>query len=254
MVHIAVGALSIGITLGLLGSGGSIITVPVLAYLVGQEEKVAIAGSLVIVGLISLIAALPLIAQRKVDWHSVLYFGIPGMAGTYIGAWLAGFVDGNVQFAAFAIVMVIAAYKMLSPAKAIENEQAKQRALLKIGLDGVLVGAVTGFVGVGGGFLIVPALVILGGLSMQTAVATSLVIIAMKSASGFVKYQQVLAEQQLQLDWSVIAIITLIGVVGSYFGTRINQKVPQAALKTVFGVFLVIMAGYIGWQSLPQMF
>jgi uncharacterized membrane protein YfcA len=253
MIQVVAGAMGIGITLGLLGSGGSIVTVPVLAYLVGQEQKVAIAGSLVIVGLISLMASLPLIKRKQVDWHSVLYFGVPGMVGTYLGAWIAGFVNGDVQFIAFAGVMVIAAYKMLQPNQELQSDTAQPRSIFKIGLDGILVGAVTGFVGVGGGFLIVPALVILGGLSMQRAVATSLVIIAMKSLSGYIKYQQVLDANQLQLDWSVIALITLLGIVGSQVGTLLNQRIPQKKLKTGFGGFLVLMAGYISWQTIPAL-
>ncbi|ORT48692.1 permease [Vibrio sp. qd031] len=253
MIHVVAGAMSIGITLGLLGSGGSIVTVPVLAYLVGQEQKVAIAGSLVIVGLISFIASLPLIKRKQVDWHSVLYFGVPGMIGTYLGAWAAGFVNGDVQFIAFAGVMVIAAYKMLQPKQQSESDGDTKRSITKIGLDGILVGSVTGFVGVGGGFLIVPALVILGGLTMQRAVATSLVIIAMKSLSGFIKYQQVLDANQLHLDWSVIALVTIIGIVGSQVGTQLNQRIPQQALKTGFGIFLVLMAGYISWQTVPAL-
>lgn len=253
MLGIGLGSLSIGITLGLLGSGGSIITVPVLAYLVGQEYKVAVAGSLVIVGLISLFASIPHIRQQRVDWRSVVYFGIPGMGGTYLGAWLAGFVSGDVQFMAFSIIMLFAAYKMLSTKQEMNPAVAANRSLIKIGLDGVIVGAVTGFVGVGGGFLIVPALVLLGGLAMHQAIATSLVIISLKSLSGFIKYQHVLAERELSLDWSVITIVTVVGILGSLMGKKLSQAVNQGALKQIFGLFLLIMAGYISWQSLPNL-
>lgn len=249
MVGVLFGALAIGLTLGILGSGGSIITVPVLAYLVGQEQKVAIAGSLVIVGIISAVAALQQIKKDKVDWRSVFYFGLPGMAGTYLGAFIAGFVSGSVQFVVFALIMLMAAWRMLAPQQPTEPN-ASPRAVWKIVIDGIGVGTVTGFVGVGGGFLIVPALVLLGGLSMSRAVATSLVIIAMNSASGYAKYQQVLAEQGLSLDWQIIGIISAVGIVGSVLGGRVSQHIPQDLLKKVFAVFLLFMAAYIGYQSL----
>jgi uncharacterized membrane protein YfcA len=249
MVGVLFGALSIGLTLGILGSGGSIITVPVLAYLVGQEQKVAIAGSLVIVGIISAVAALQQIKKGNVDWRSVFYFGLPGMAGTYLGAFIAGFVSGSVQFVVFALIMLMAAWRMLAPQKSAEPN-ASPRAVWKIVIDGIGVGAVTGFVGIGGGFLIVPALVLLGGLSMSRAVATSLVIIAMNSASGYVKYQQVLAEKGLSLDWQIIGIISAVGIVGSVLGGRVSQHIPQDLLKKVFAVFLLFMAAYIGYQSI----
>jgi uncharacterized membrane protein YfcA len=251
MSAVLFGAIAIGITLGLLGSGGSILTVPVLAYLVGQDEKVAIAGSLVIVGVIAFFASIPQIYKKNVDWRSVIYFGIPGMLGTYIGAWLAGYVSGAVQFTAFALIMLFAAWKMLVPAK--EHDKVVQRAYWKILADGLIVGAITGFVGVGGGFLIVPALALLGGLSMHRAVATSLVIIVMKSTSGFYKYQDVLEQLNLALDWNIIGIISAVGIIGSFAGSKIGQSIPQEKMKKVFGTFLILMAGYIAWQSVPML-
>ena len=249
-------AASIGLSLGLLGSGGSIITVPVLIYLVGQDEKVAIAGSLAIVGTISLVACLPYLKSKLINGRAVVLFGLPGMAGTYIGAWLSSFVAGIAQLTLFAVVMLFAAWLMLKPVKltsgAVKN--FSQRENWKISLDGLLVGTLTGLVGVGGGFLIVPALVLLGGLSMHQAVATSLVIIALKSFTGLYKYLDVLKEQNLELDWNVIFIFSVIGVIGSFLGNYIAKKTPQAKLKKLFGVFLVLMSIYILAKSLPQFF
>ena len=181
------GACAIGLSLGLMGSGGSILTVPVLVYLVDQPEKVAIAGSLMIVGSIALLGSLPYMKQKQVDWTTVWLFGIPGMIGTYAGAWLSSYLSGIMQLAIFAVVMLLASYFMLRPKRNIEQESDHQRHVFKIIADGLIVGVVTGVVGVGGGFLIVPALVLLGGLTMRTAIATSLVIIALKSFSGFIK-------------------------------------------------------------------
>ena len=168
MIFALFGALAIGLSLGLLGSGGSILTVPVLIYLVGQDEKVAIAGSLFIVGLIALVGAIRPALKKQVSWNTVLWFGLPGMAGTWIGAYLSGFMSGLIQLLLFACIMLLAAWNMLKGNKN-ADEPSGPRQPHKIILDGLIVGTVTGLVGVGGGFLIVPALVILGGLTMHTA-------------------------------------------------------------------------------------
>ncbi len=246
------GAIAIGLSLGIFGSGGSILTVPVLVYLFGQDEKVAISGSLAIVGTIALMGALPYLRKRQVDWRSLAFFGVPGMIGTYAGAWSAQFVSGVLQLAVFAAVMLLAAVFMLRPVK-INPEGKQQRHMMKIVIDGLLVGILTGFVGVGGGFLIVPALVLLGGLNMTMAVGTSLLIIALKSYSGFYKYLDVLAEQNLELDWQVIILVSLIGTVGSFGGSAIASKLDQHQLKRWFGYFLLIMGAWILYQNLPKL-
>ena len=246
------GAIAIGISLGLLGSGGSIVTVPVLIYLFGQDEKVAIAGSLGIVGTIALAGAIPYIRKGMVDWRNVLLFGLPGMIGTYFGAWSATLISGLVQLTLFALVMLLASYFMLKPMQ-LETADRISREPWKIGLDGLAVGVLTGLVGVGGGFLIVPALVLLGGLNMHRAVATSLVIIALKSFSGFWKYLDVLDGLELQLDWNVIGLVTALGIVGSLIGNRIATRIPQARLRKIFGAFLIVMAAYILYRSLADL-
>ena len=244
------GAIAIGLSLGLLGSGGSILTVPVLVYLLGQEEKVAIAGSLFIVGSIALAGGLQFLRAGFVQWRSVLVFGLPGMLGTYLGAVLAAYVSGVMQLALFALVMLAASYLMLRPLD-LERGSGAQRAAWKIAADGLVVGIVTGLVGVGGGFLIVPALVLLGGLSMHQAVATSLVIIALKSYSGFWKYLDVLEQQSLELDWKTLLLVTALGVAGSVAGSRLARRLPQDKLKKCFGWFLVVMGIYILARSGP---
>lgn len=245
------GSIAIGISLGLLGSGGSILTVPVLVYLIGQDEKLAIAGSLAIVGTIALAGSLPYLKKKQIDWRMVVLFGVPGMAGTYIGAWLANWVPGLIQLSLFAVVMLLASWLMLKPV-VLDDTPHEPRDIWKIGLDGLLVGVLTGLVGVGGGFLIVPALVLLGGLTMHCAVATSLVIIALKSLTGFWKYLDVLDQQGLVLDWNVIAIVTILGVLGSFAGSRIAGRFDQQKLKKVFGLFLIIMGIYILARTLPS--
>jgi hypothetical protein len=245
------GAIAIGVSLGLLGSGGSIITVPVLVYLLGQDEKIAIAGSLFVVGNIALAGSLQYVRARLIDWRNVFVFGVPGMVGTYLGALIAAFVPGILQFSLFALVMLLASYMMLRPV-ILANEVHEPRATWKIASDGLFVGVITGFVGVGGGFLIVPALVLLGGLAIHTAVATSLVIIALKSYSGLYKYLDVLDQQNLELDWKTLMLVTGLGIVGSFAGAKIANRMPQDKLKKGFGFFLIVMGIYILVRSAPE--
>ena len=146
------GALLIGISLGLLGSGGSILTVPVLIYLVGEPEKVAIAESLGIVTAISLFGMLPYAIRKLVHWNSVVYFGIPGMLGTYGGASLSAYISGNTQLIIFALVMIVAAVLMIKNKVVDENQKKLSISNSVLIIEGLGVGLLTGLVGVGGGF------------------------------------------------------------------------------------------------------
>ena len=246
------GAVAIGVSLGLLGSGGSILTVPVLVYLIGQDEKVAIAGSLFVVGTIALAGSLQYLRAKLVDWHNVLVFGLPGMLGTYIGAALAAHLSGIMQLTLFAGVMLLASWFMLRPIDLGSGSEHEPRATWKIAGDGLGVGVLTGLVGVGGGFLIVPALVLLGGMAMHRAVATSLVIIALKSYSGFYKYTDVLEAKNLELDWYTLMIVTGLGIAGSLAGGKLANRLPQNTLKKSFGIFLIVMGIYILIRSAPE--
>lgn len=257
MLFVLLGALSIGLVLGLLGSGGSILTVPVLVYLAHEPDKVAIAESLAIVGGIALVGALPYAKQRLVDWHSVLWFGVPGIAGTYGGAALSKWIPGALQLALFAAVMILAAVLMFRGRRDVMEKAGQPRRrqpLWIIAGEGLLVGVLTGLVGVGGGFLIVPALVLLGGLSMRLAVGTSLLIIAAKSAAGFWKYTDVLAGMGQQVDWGLIGLFTGVGIAGSFAGNAVGGKVPQAQLKRGFAVFLLVMGSFILLREGPRAF
>jgi uncharacterized membrane protein YfcA len=219
-------------------------------YLIGQDEKVAIAGSLFIVGSIALVGSLQFLRAGLIQWRSVVVFGLPGMVGTWFGAYLAGWVPGITQLALFAIVMLVASWLMLRPPD-LESANPEPRAVWKIATDGLIVGVITGLVGVGGGFLIVPALVLLGGLTMRQAVATSLVVIALKSFSGFFKYLDVLAQQGLELDWRTLILVTGLGIAGSFAGSHFAKRVPQDKLKKGFGYFLIVMGIYILIRSVP---
>jgi uncharacterized protein len=235
------GAVLVGVALGLLGSGGSILLVPVLVYLVQQPPKVAIAGSLAVVTAVSLASAAPYILRRQVSWRSLALFAPPGMAGTYAGAWLGGWVSGTVQLGVLALVMGLAAYFMLRPQR-VPAIPPPPCAAWKVVADGLAVGVLTGFVGVGGGFLIVPVLVLLGGIELRSAIGTSLLVIALKSASGFYKYLDVLDERGLALDWGVIAQFSMLGIAGALAAATLGGRLPQDLLRRIFGGFLIVLA------------
>ena len=263
MIYVVLGALAVGLSLGLLGSGGSILTVPVLLYLLHHPGKAAIAESLAIVGVIALLAVLPYAREKAVDWKLAALFGLPGMAGTYAGAWLAGSVSGVVQLLVFAGVMLAASVFMWRKASRANvaraerpAEDTRRASIGLVVLQGAAVGVMTGFVGVGGGFLIVPALVLLANLPMRRAVATSLVIIAANSAIGFFKSWQVLDALDGAggaIDWSTVGWFAVIGVVGSYAGRSLGGRINQAALQRVFAVFLLVMGAFIAVKQIVSL-
>jgi uncharacterized membrane protein YfcA len=239
----ALGALAIGLSLGLLGSGGSILTVPVLVYLLGQPEQLAIASSLAMVG------ALPWAARRQVDGRSIVWFGLPGISGALAGSWLAQFLPGGLQLVICSGVMLLAATRMARAAPAQASASASRQRLVG---QGVAVGALTGSVGSSGGFLILPAVVLLGGLSMHRAIGTSLAIIALHAGSGFAQHAYTLAQAGQGLDWRVIRLFIAIGVSGSLTGQRLAGHLPQPTLRRAFALLLVMMGLYILWRSVPS--
>lgn len=256
-VLLIIAAILIGLTIGVFGSGGSILTVPVLRYVLGHEDKAAVAESLAIVGLIALVGSFPYAKRKLVDWPSVMFFGLPGMLGTYGGAWLAKYIPGPVQLVFFAGVMLLAAVVMWRhEASASQVEQSNthaKRPKWVIIVEGLLVGVLTGLVGVGGGFLIVPALVVLGNLELRRAVGTSLVIIALKSAAGFVKYFSVMNELNITLNGRAILTLAAFGVIGSLAGRRLSDYLPVAALQRAFVIFLLLMAVFVLSQEVPRL-
>jgi uncharacterized protein len=235
------GAALIGVTLGLLGSGGSIFTVPVLHYGLGWSAKQSVAGSLFVVGAISLIALLPRLTSHGVLWRTALGFGLPGLLGTFLGAYASRWIPGEVQMLVFACVLGAAAFFMARPAPAAESERAP-RAAWKLGLDGFGVGTITGLVGVGGGFMIVPALVLLSGLDIHLAVGTSLLIIVANSSVGLYEHLRLLAERQIPLDWSVLWLIVGVGGLGSLLGGQLARHIPRRLLQRGFAFVLAAMA------------
>lgn len=265
MGFVLIGALLVGITLGLLGSGGSALMVPILVYLVGHETKMAIAESMAIVGAISLTGAVPMYRAGFIDNRSVVAFGLPAMAGTLLGAWLGDFSPDALQLAVFGGVTLLTAVMMLKDAFAGDTAKAANElpaseghgpaitALPMVIFEGISVGALTGFVGVGGGFLIVPALLYLGKLPIRTAIGTSLVIIVLKSIVGFAKYQSYLLQHSLSVDWSTIGIFVAVGVLGCCVGQRINSSLDQQLLKRVFAIFLIVMGAFVLFREGPKL-
>lgn len=245
------GAILIGVSLGLLGSGGSILTVPILLHL-GHTDKQAIAESLAIVGTICFFGAIRNALARTLDWRAAALFALPGMGGSLLGAYLAHFIPGAVQIVILGLVMLLAACMMaFFPVK--EHDQPHTAHPVPMLLAGLGVGLVTGLVGVGGGFLIVPALVFFGGLPLKRAIGTSLAVIAFNSAVGFFKYDSVLEEHQQHVDWNTIGLFAAIGIVGTLVGFAIGERVNQRLLKKIFAAFLVVMAIYIIAQKLPHL-
>ena len=178
-------------------------------------------------------------------------FGLPGIVGTYLGAVWAASVPGAVQLVLFGVVMLAAAGAMLKGRSGLE-EGRQARPAWMIAALGASVGVLTGLVGVGGGFLIVPALVLLVGLDMRLAVGTSLSIVVLNSATGFLKTRDVLADAGVAVDWRLVVTFAAIGIVGSLVGSRLSQRVPQAGLRRGFAVFLVAMGAFILFKEAPS--
>ncbi|MEE1768950.1 sulfite exporter TauE/SafE family protein [Streptomyces sp. JV185] len=241
-------SLLIGVSLGILGGGGSILTVPILVYLAGQDTKEAIATSLFVVGVTSLAALVPHARARRVRWRTGLLFGAFSMLGAYGGGRLAEYIPGTALLVAFALMMLATAVAMLRKPR---NSRKKARPahsdlpMKHIAVEGLVVGAVTGLVGSGGGFLVVPALAILGGLPMGIAVGTSLLVIAMKSFAGLAGHLSGVA-----IDWRLALTVTAAAVVGSLVGGRLAGRIPQDAMRKAFGWFVVVMSVFVLAQQL----
>ena len=241
-------AVLIGVSLGLLGGGGSILTVPILAYVAGLPAKEAIAASLVVVGVTSAAGAVSHARAGRVRWRTGVSFGAAGMAGAFLGGLLGGHIPSTVLMMAFALMMIATSVAMLRGRRGAPAEEGPTRepSVSRIVLEGLAVGLVTGLVGAGGGFLVVPALALLAGLPMPVAVGTSLVVIAMKSFAGLAGYLT-----SVSLDWALVGGVTLAAVLGSLLGARAAGHLPEQALRTGFGVFVLAMGALVLVQELP---
>ena len=236
-------AVIIGMSLGLLGGGGSILPVPVLVYGMEMDAKVSIALSLAIVAITSLIGVFSHFKAKNVDIKIALIFGPIAMAGTFLGAKLSVFLSGQVQLIIFSVIMLVASIFMIKGRKETDGEK-KELNYLFIILEGLVVGIITGIVGVGGGFLIVPALVLLTGLPMKRAIGTSLVIISAKSFSGFAGYVGV-----VEIPWTFLLTFSAVSGVGILIGSYLVKFVSQEKLKKAFAIFLIFMGIFILYKN-----
>ncbi|MDV6298885.1 sulfite exporter TauE/SafE family protein [Dietzia maris] len=240
-------AVLVGLSLGLLGGGGSILVVPLLTYIGGLDPKEAIATSLFVVGATSLVSLVGHARKGNVQWRTGLIFGAAGMLGAFLGGLAGGYIPGTVLMVAFAIMMIATAGAMIKGRKDHDGQSNDHHhPLWRILLDGLVVGAATGLVGAGGGFLVVPALVLLAGLPMTAAVGTSLLVIAMKSFAGLGGYLT-----SVSLDWPLVAAVTAAAIAGSFVGIRLTSVVPEKALRKGFGFFVLIMGAFVLSQELP---
>lgn len=214
------------------------LTLPVLVYLAGQDPKQAISGALVVVATISLVSLLPQATRKQIAWPKALQLGLPGLAGAYCGVWLSSYLSGALQMLLFAVLMLFASISMW---------RGKAHASISPGIGnhysiypiGLLVGVLTGLTGVGGGFLLLPALMRFAGLGFFPARATSLLLIAANALLGFIKSWVLLPTP---LDWSLLVMIAATGVIGSLAGQHLSKHWPVARLRKGFALFLLLLA------------
>ena len=238
-------AVVVGITLGVFGGGGSILTVPLLVYVAGLDTKPAIATSLVVVGATAIGALVAHARAGRVQWRTGLVFGATAMVGAYAGGRIGPMVPDLVLLVGFALMMLATSVAMIRGRRERpSSEEHRQAPLLLVLVEGVVVGLVTGIVGAGGGFLVVPALVLLGGLPMATAVGTSLLVIAMKSFAALAGYLTA-----VQIDWGLAASVTALALVGSVIGGWLAGRIDPDRLRRGFGVFVLAMAVFVLAQA-----
>lgn len=267
MVLVAVLAgLLIGLSLGALGGGGSVLAVPVLVYLLGQSPVVATTGSLVVVGVSALTGAVAAYRRGNVYVGRGLAFGLVGSAGAALGAVWSTLVAEDVLLVAFATLMLVVATVMLVRqlrGGGVDHDGGADAPIIQVSptfmcncpralkfvVTALAVGLLTGFLGVGGGFLAVPALVLALSLNMPVAVGTSLLVIAVNSVAAL----GVRVGSGVALDWTPVLVLTGAAILGSFFGARIADLVPARTLSIAFAVLLVAVAGYTAAESLPSL-
>ena len=234
-------AILIGVSLGLLGGGGSLLTVPVFVYVLGYGVKESVAMSLVVVGLTSAYGASGYWRRGNVNLHTALIFAPATMLASLAGAEVALHVSARLQLAVFGGVLLLAAVFMFVGQGLMSRAHGTGRKALRlIAVIGAVVGFLTGLVGVGGGFLFVPALVLLGGLHMKEAVGTSLLLLAISCASSFLHYVG-----KVPLDWPAIGLFTALAFIGVIVGTIMGKHVSQVGLRRTFAVFLALMSAFV---------
>lgn len=273
LIIAVVAGLLIGLSLGALGGGGSILAVPVLIYGLGQSATQATTGSLVVVGVTSLIGAVTAYRTGKALIGRGVAFGVVAIGGAAAGATAAAAVPEPVLLAAFAaLLMVVAALMIIRRIRSSRTQRGiatsgpeadrlepiisvrpmfrcRCSKALAVFLTASTVGLLTGFLGVGGGFLVVPALVLIMDLPMAYAAGTSLVVITITSGSALL----VKAGAGVQPDWPLVILLTAVAVIGSWAGVKIAGRIRGGSLQAAFSGLLVVVAGYTAWQAVPQL-
>lgn len=237
----------IGLTLGFLGGGGSILTVPALVYIVGQSPQAAVTASLMIVGMNSAMGAFFHRTQGTQNWQVALIFGGAGMVAAYLSAGLSKLLPSTVLMILFALLMLVVGGLMIFSKPPKNQEQSKHNWFVTL-TSGAGVGVLTGFLGVGGGFLIVPALVMLVGLPMRQAVGTSLIVIAMNSLAGFLGHLN-----GASIDMLVVTIFVVAGLFGSLSGTKLAKIIKPDYLRTSFALFVMLLAVFLLYDNLQKL-
>ncbi len=238
-------AVLVGLTLGIFGGGGSILTTPILVYVMNFDEKLSIALSLAIVGVTSLVGALGHFKKGNVNVKVILWFAPITILGTFLGTEIAKFLSGKMQLILFAIIMLLASVFMLKDKREEKEEKAEGAInVLLILIVGTIVGIITGIVGVGGGFLIVPSLVLLTKTPMKQAVGTSLVLISLNSMSGFVNNLR-----EMQMPWSFLGVFIFFSIIGIILGTYIVKFIAAKKLKKGLAIFLILMGAVILYKN-----
>jgi uncharacterized membrane protein YfcA len=249
---LAVLAIGIGMAVGMFGGGGSILTTPMLVYIGDFDPKPAIAASAVLVAVTSLIGLIQYARAGQVRWRTGLIFGSAGVVGALLAGQVGQRLPGNLVLVLLGIMMVLTAVAMIRGRKEVHAKVHEGLPLFRILLDGFVVGIATGLVGAGGGFLVVPALVLLGGIPMQAAVGTSLMVVMMKAIATFISYRLrffgeegfVAVNPETDFEWDVTLIVVAFAIVGVFIGVRVARRIDPERLRKAFGWFVLIVGTF----------
>ncbi len=242
-------AVAVGVALGLLGGGGSILTVPILLYVFRLPPDQAIASSLLVVGTTSALSLVPHARAGRVRWRAGALFGIASMAGAFVGGRASAHLSPDVLVVAFGAAMLVTAVAMMRPRRASADPSSAALPLGALAPLGVVVGALTGLVGAGGGFLVVPALVLVARMPMTVAVGTSLLVIAMNGLAGFAGHLG-----GVSIPWGVALPVVAAAALGSVVGSRLAGSVSPDALRRGFAWLVLVMAELLLLRELPRLF
>lgn len=247
------GGLAVGLSLGLIGAGGAILSVPIFVLVLGHPTQVAVLEALVVTGSVALVSAVRAAIAQLVDFRRAAAFALPGLVGAWVGGPIGKMLDDRVQAGLFAVLALVAAWRLLGtrtepPASEVPH-RLERRALALALAVGFAIGVLTSVLGVGGGFLLVPALVLIARVPMKIAVGTSLAVIAVNSAVSVASNAHHSPETLEAASRPAMAIIASCGIVGSLVGSGFSQRLPAALLRRAFAGVLVLVAIAIAVKS-----